>query len=120
PISASDGDLVLDKAGAPAGNDTFIHTGLADWTTYYYSAFAHDLGPNYSVVAQAAATPRPQSRSSIAVISTLAPMAGQWTCGARGLRPSAPSRAIRQRATSSRRAAALPTIATPARAKEAS
>jgi|GEM_PF-5396299 hypothetical protein len=59
PISASDGDLVLDKAGAPAGNDTFIHTGLADWTTYYYSAFAHDLGPNYSVVAQAAATPRP-------------------------------------------------------------
>ena len=59
PTSPSDGALVVDKAGAPAANDAFTHTDLANWTTYYYAAFGHDAGPNYSLVASAAATPRP-------------------------------------------------------------
>lgn len=59
PTSATDGTLVVDKAGVPNANDTFAHTGLANWTTYYYSAFAHDRGPNFSPVAQVLATPRP-------------------------------------------------------------
>src|SRR6185503_13662933 len=36
-----------------------VHANLANWTTYYYAAFAHDVGPNYSLALQAAATPRP-------------------------------------------------------------
>jgi hypothetical protein len=48
PTSATDGTLVVDKAGAPNVNDTFSHTGLTNWTTYYYAAFAHDSAPNFS------------------------------------------------------------------------
>jgi hypothetical protein len=59
PAGPEDGELVVDKAMTPGGNDSFLHSNLANWTTYYYAAFAHDVGPNYSVVAQAAATPRP-------------------------------------------------------------
>jgi len=59
PTGPEDGMLVADKAGAPTATDSFTHTNLTNWTTYYYAAFAHDVGPNYSTVAQSAATPRP-------------------------------------------------------------
>jgi len=59
PTSPDDGTLVVNKAGVPGANDAFTHTNLANWRTYYYAAFAHDVGPNYSLVAPAAATPRP-------------------------------------------------------------
>ena len=59
PASPEDGTMVVDKLNAAGSNDAFAHTSLTNWTTYYYSAFAHDIGPNYSLVAQAAATPRP-------------------------------------------------------------
>jgi hypothetical protein len=59
PTGPEDGALVLDKAGAAAANESFTHTNLSNWTTYYYAAFAHDVGPNYSLLAQTAATPRP-------------------------------------------------------------
>jgi hypothetical protein len=59
PTGPADGSLVADKAGTPGANDSFTHSNLANWTTYYYAAFAHDIGPNYSLAAQAAATPRP-------------------------------------------------------------
>lgn len=59
PAGPEDGALVTDKLSAPNASDAFTHTNLTNWTTYYYSAFAHDVGSNYSLVAQAAATPRP-------------------------------------------------------------
>jgi hypothetical protein len=59
PATPDDGVLVVDKTNVPGSSDTFIHTNLTNWITYYYAAFAHDVGPNYSIVAQAAATPRP-------------------------------------------------------------
>jgi hypothetical protein len=59
PATTSDGALVVDKAASPGSSDSFTHTNLTNWTTYYYTAFAHDVGPNYSVAAQFAATPRP-------------------------------------------------------------
>jgi hypothetical protein len=37
----------------------FTHTGLTNWTTYYYAAFAHDNGVNYSPPTQVLTTPRP-------------------------------------------------------------
>ena len=64
PASATDGTLVVDKAGAPNANDAFTHTGLTNWTTYYYAAFAHDSAPNFSPAAQALATPRPPAIST--------------------------------------------------------
>ncbi|RPJ45219.1 MAG: hypothetical protein EHM19_05645, partial [Candidatus Latescibacterota bacterium] len=36
-------------AGAPGSNDQFLHAGLADDLTYWYSAFACDTDTNYSV-----------------------------------------------------------------------
>jgi hypothetical protein len=54
PTGPADGALVVDATGS-----SFVHTNLANWITYYYAAFAHDVGPNYSLAAQAAATPRP-------------------------------------------------------------
>jgi hypothetical protein len=59
PAGPDDGALVADRAIPPSPNDSFTHTNLLNWTTYYYAAFAHDVGPNYSLAAQAAATPRP-------------------------------------------------------------
>jgi len=46
-----------DFAGTPGSNGSFTHTGLANGTTYYYSAFAHDEVPNYSAAANAQAVP---------------------------------------------------------------
>ncbi|HEY2952779.1 MAG TPA: hypothetical protein VGK40_09360 [Verrucomicrobiae bacterium] len=59
PASPGEGALVVDRANSPGALDGFTHTNLTNWTTYYYSAFAHDNGTNYSLAAQAAATPRP-------------------------------------------------------------
>jgi hypothetical protein len=59
PAGPSDGALVVDKPNSAGAADAFTHTNLTNWTTYYYAAFAHDVGSNYSLVAQAAATPRP-------------------------------------------------------------
>ncbi len=59
PTGPEDGVLVADR-GIPVGqNDSFTHGNLTNWTTYYYAAYAHDIGPNYSLAAYAAATPRP-------------------------------------------------------------
>ncbi len=58
PADAGDGEPVIDAAGAPGSTGGFIHAGLTNWTLYYYSAFARDGGPNYSLPTQAAATPR--------------------------------------------------------------
>jgi len=59
PASPTDGVLVVDRAGVRNANETFTHTGLENWTTYYYAAFSHDNGPNYSQPARILATPRP-------------------------------------------------------------
>jgi hypothetical protein len=59
PATPDDGALVVDKFDTPGSNGAFTHTNLTNWITYYYAAFAHDAGPNYSTVAQTAATPRP-------------------------------------------------------------
>jgi len=66
PASPDDGVLVVDRAGVPGASDSFLHTNLVNWATCYYSAFAHDVGPNYALAAQAAATPRPP----VTIIST--------------------------------------------------
>ncbi|MDO8683460.1 MAG: carbohydrate-binding protein, partial [Armatimonadota bacterium] len=55
PTGVSDGVLVVDKAGTPSANDSYIHTGLSNGVTYYYSAFAHDAGPNYATKVNAMA-----------------------------------------------------------------
>lgn len=59
PSGPTDGELVVDKTGSPGATDNFTHTNLTNWTTYYYAAFAHDNGPNYSLAAQALSTARP-------------------------------------------------------------
>ncbi|MDO8585409.1 MAG: sugar-binding protein [Armatimonadota bacterium] len=56
PANEMDGTLVIDKPGSPGAADNHIHTGLAGGVTYYYSAFAHDVVPNYSTKADASAT----------------------------------------------------------------
>jgi len=77
PAGPADGTLVTDKAGAPGAADSFTHTGLTNWTTYYYAAFARDRGPNFSTASQSLATPRPPS----ATVSSSAFTAGAdgWT-----------------------------------------
>ena len=62
PTAPDEGVLVVDRNMPPGVNETFVHLPLANWTTYYYTAFAHDVGPNYSVAAQVAAIPRPVTR----------------------------------------------------------
>jgi hypothetical protein len=61
PANATDGTLVVDKAGTPGATETFTHSGLTNWTTYYYAAFSHDSAPDHAPAAQALATPRPPS-----------------------------------------------------------
>jgi chitodextrinase len=53
PVDGADGEF----PDAPGTSDQFVHTGLVNGTTYYYSAFAADEVPNYSIVSQAGATP---------------------------------------------------------------
>ncbi|MDO8682444.1 MAG: NBR1-Ig-like domain-containing protein, partial [Armatimonadota bacterium] len=58
PTAPTDGTLVIDKTGAPPSNsDGYVHTGLTNGTTYYYSAFARDSIPNYAAAANANTIP---------------------------------------------------------------
>jgi len=59
PTSPDDGALVVDRDMPSGVNEIFVQTQLTNWTTYYYAAFAHDVGPNYSPAVHVAATPRP-------------------------------------------------------------
>jgi hypothetical protein len=42
PTSSSDGALVTDKAGVSGASDGYMHIGLTNGVSYYYSIFAHD------------------------------------------------------------------------------
>lgn len=57
PSSITDGELVTDEAGFPGSSEGYVHYGLINGVKYYYSAFAHNEVPNYSVRATAWATP---------------------------------------------------------------
>ena len=57
PTNFSDGILVCNKTASPGSSDSFIHTGLQNGTTYYYSAFTYDEVPNYSEGVHISATP---------------------------------------------------------------
>ena len=56
PAGPTDG-LIANPGGTPAPADSFVHTGLENDTTYYYSVFAMDEVPNYSTAAGIEATP---------------------------------------------------------------
>lgn len=53
PVDGEDGEF----PNAPGTSDQYVHTGLDNGTTYYYTAFAADEVPNYSVESQASETP---------------------------------------------------------------
>jgi hypothetical protein len=48
PVSPVDGLPVVTKSGAAGSNDSYVQTGLANGTTYSYSAFAIDASGNVS------------------------------------------------------------------------
>jgi len=52
PTSPSDGFPVVVKAGAPGAADSYVHTGLTNGTTYYYSAFSQDTAGNVGSAAK--------------------------------------------------------------------
>ncbi len=56
PVSRYDGTQVYDGAGT-----SFTNTGLANFTTYYYSAYAYDDDGNYASGSTASATPKLES-----------------------------------------------------------
>ena len=60
-----DGVLVADVAEAGGANASFLHSGLTNGTTYYYSAFTYDTAENYSSTAHAQATPANVSITSL-------------------------------------------------------
>jgi hypothetical protein len=53
PVDGVNGEFPND----PGTSGEFVHTGRVNGTTYYYSAFAADEVPNYSVVSHASAMP---------------------------------------------------------------
>jgi len=57
PTSVTDGTLLIDQPGLPGTPGGYIHSGLTNDVTCYYSAFTHDLVPNYSAKADASGTP---------------------------------------------------------------
>jgi len=63
PMSAAEGTALENGAGGEfhgerAQADSFVHCGLENDMTYYYSAFATDEASNYSVPSRASAVPR--------------------------------------------------------------
>lgn len=70
PSSTTDGTTVFDALG-----ETFLDTGLANGTRYYYAVYAHDKKPNYAAAAQASGVPtvsaaRPDVLDSTAGLAT--------------------------------------------------
>src|SRR5262249_15970201 len=57
PANNNDGLLVVDLTEAPSASDSFVHSGLTNGTTYYYSAFTYDMTLNYSSTAHVQSTP---------------------------------------------------------------
>jgi hypothetical protein len=57
PVDRNDGILLVDQIGSPSTSQNFLHTGLTNGTTYYYSAFSYDAAQNYSTTAHTQATP---------------------------------------------------------------
>lgn len=57
PTGVTDGSLVCDQPSGPNTQVTFLHTGLTNGLTYYYSAFAHDPTLNYATGVNAAGRP---------------------------------------------------------------
>ncbi|MEW5818252.1 MAG: kelch repeat-containing protein, partial [Spirochaetota bacterium] len=52
PTGHTDGTAIYDSIGT-----SYLHTGLTNGTTYYYTAYTYDTGLNYSTGVQASATP---------------------------------------------------------------
>jgi hypothetical protein len=68
PTSPVDGTAVVTKNGSPGAADSYIHTGLINGTTYYYSAFSVDSSGNVGPAARTSAlvtdtTPPPSVNS---------------------------------------------------------
>jgi hypothetical protein len=57
PANKNDGLLVIDLTETPSTSDSFVHTGLTNGMTYYYSAFTYDMTLNYSSTAHVQSTP---------------------------------------------------------------
>jgi hypothetical protein len=57
PTSPVDGFAVTEKSASPGAADSYVQTGLANGTTYSYSAFAVDASGNVSTAAHAQGTP---------------------------------------------------------------
>ena len=74
PTLPNDGTIIYDQGGT-----SFVDSGLANGTAYYYAAYAHDYVPNYAAAKLAAAIPflpappTAQDGTENNVIS--------WTCG---------------------------------------
>ena len=57
PVDPTDGELVADRRKPRGSSDVFSPAGVKNGVTYYYSAFAYDGGPLYSVAAHVSARP---------------------------------------------------------------
>jgi hypothetical protein len=70
--------------GSPGSASSFIHSGLACDTTYYYTAWAFDQAPDYSLPSYAGirSTDPPEAPplSGFAASSTLEGILLEWTC----------------------------------------
>jgi hypothetical protein len=57
PTSPADGLAVTERSTAPGQADSYVHNGLNNGTTYYYSAFSMDGSGNVSVVSRTQGSP---------------------------------------------------------------
>lgn len=57
PVSPYDGFGLVDRTATPGGADSFVHSGLTNGVTYFYSVFAVDGAGNVSDAATASGTP---------------------------------------------------------------
>ena len=57
PRTPADGFPVLDKPGAPSSTGSYVHSGLANGTTYTYAAFSVDTAGNGSNPMDGSGTP---------------------------------------------------------------